>query len=250
MRKLIWAASLAAMGVGLASPAVAAEQTNYTSVTTGSQPSTADLNAVCQSLLRPNARSGFMTKAVDVTTTNTNHQESSDVGDLELLGTPEPGEPEAGAPFVNGGNNYNVFVQYMYTSQTYPDSQQTTHYTVVDDYTASFGCKVWKVVRSGEVVPPDQQASGLTSGSWTVTQEWDETEHLGPQTVPLDEPVPAGDADLVCHYQNDAWTAKNGYAGDCSYDAYVGAGGTNPDPALDTGPGGGNGGGGGNPHNT
>jgi hypothetical protein len=87
-------------------------------------------------------------------------------------------------------------------------------------HTITYGCKVSKTNKNGkEVVPPDQQVSGLTY-SWETQVTGSHDEHLGPTTLPLAQPVLIESDVFICHNPNNAgWGAKNGYdnsLGTCS----------------------------------
>lgn len=225
MNKTKYAVSAALL---IQSFAFAATPAFATVTTIGSAPTAAELQSACSALLKPNVNSGFMTAPKDVVTNTIGHTYTREFVSSVATGEPTLGGFEFGNLHVQNPNVQNIFADVVATEKTYPGSITTYHVHEETTYQVSFGCKVWKLVKKGEVVPPDQQVSGLLSNSWTVIDDHDETEVTGPVTVTLD-PAELVEADkLVCNNPQDAWVNKGGYDGECSDDVFTSLGGVLP----------------------
>lgn len=234
------------VSAGLIAQAMLATSAMAAPVTIGTVPTDADLQAVCQSFLKPNGNSGFVTVPVNVRTVLVSHTETRTEIGREGVGTPVLG----GLTFENehvNGKSPNIFADSYYTTNTYPQTQVTYQVDVVDVFKKTYDCKVYKVLKNGsQVVPPDQQRYGLETGTWNVEDHYTETALLEDDFVE-DVRVLAQEGGVVCTSpgrNGGTWTQQNGYTGDCSLEAYVAAGG-DPDNVSLPDSGGGSGGAGG-----
>lgn len=239
MRKIALAATtaLVAQGLLISSAPLAAADISVPAA------QLSDAQSTCNSLLKPNSNSGFVTAPINGRAVLVNHSQTEElISGPTLIGDPVYSNISFEDFSVNGHAG-NIWATPTAHTRTWSDSVSVFRIHIEDTYNYTFDCKVWKTItnKSGtkEVVPPDQQSYGHTTSTWIVTTEYDEERHTGP--VSETGSWPQGDSTLVCNRPQGIWTQQNRFTGECSDDAYVAAGGDLVD--LLNGNSGGNGGG-------